>query len=155
MKMTVTVEGLQEAIKTMQGAKRDIPAVLEVAMTGVTLDLKKELQHYPDQAAPRNPKYLYKRGEGTLYVPTGHMRATSQNYGRSTTSNVAREGTSVVGYVNSKASYSIYLRGDLDGKGPAWMHKDTWEPVSAILERKLPGYVSILETAVADYIEKA
>lgn len=100
---------------------------------------------YPAQRAPANPKRMYIRGVGTRYLPTGRTYMTSQKYGASQEVRAEADKSGARGYLDFKADYSNWIRGDLEGKGQARVHADNWELLSVIFKRWLGTVTKLLD----------
>lgn len=154
MRILLESEGLKEAIAKMESAQTAVPNEIRLAMYEALEPVKNDTVTYPAQPPPRNPKYIYVRGSGTQYVPTGHMQRTSEKYDKSQTITVEKNGNDVEGTLNSGASYWRWLRGDMDGYEGAWMHKGVWKPIKAIWESHVPRIVSLFELRIAQWLDK-
>jgi hypothetical protein len=125
MKIEMIVTGVEQNAKGLRQLRREIPmeAADEAhASSGV---LRSALTMYPAQPEGTNYQRTYNYERGVDVDP----KAT--NYGATIEATQA-------------APYSIYLRGDLSGRGPAWMHRGRWDSLVAILEAFLNRFVNNL-----------
>lgn len=94
-------------------------------------DIKSKAGVYPPQPPPKNPLYQYIRGTGTMYVPTGSIRRTSENLRLKWQVNVRGFKT----YIENIASYAVYVHGEFQ----AAMHKVTgWKQLKEVAKDELP-----------------
>lgn len=159
MKGLISVEGLKEVMQMMKAARQGLHPEVQVIAAEATLPLLEAVASYPGQPAPRNEKYVYLRGQGTKYVPTGKVYLTSQQYGKTAHQFTRREGDDVVAGVGMPATYAVYLRGDIDTSSkyydrPAWMHKGVWETLVSIVNRLLPNIRIRFDMRIADFLRK-
>jgi hypothetical protein len=125
MKIEMIVTGAEQNAQGLRLLKREIIAETQVEIQESGYFLHTELATYPPQR------------EGSSYERT-------LDYQRSIS--VEPKMTTWGGELNAVqgAPYSPYLRGDLDGRGPAWMHKGRWKPLTAILESFMNGFINRL-----------
>lgn len=154
MAISLTVTGLKEMIADVKSSRAGIPSAIYVAVSASLKEIQTEIAKYPPQKAPADPKRIYIRGKGMKYIPTGRIQKTSEQYGKTTTIRVLREGNNIVGFVNSKASYASYIRGELDGKGQAWMHVGVWPTLKSIVDEQTPLIKVRVDVAVQDYLKR-
>lgn len=158
MSISLTVTGLDEMISSVKSSRAGIPTAIYVAMAAAMADVRKDVATYPPQRPPSNPQSVYIRGVGTRYTRkdgTSKTYKTSERYGATTIYRVVREADNIVGFVNSKASYAIYLRGTLlDPTFQAWMHQNRWKTLADISEAAMPMIAARVTVAINDYLNR-
>lgn len=145
MKISVTVEGAQENIEALRQFKEQTPAEFQVALAAGMKPIVGAMKQYPPQ-----PPYMGAPTTGRIvsYRRTG-------NYGaRITGPYVEQHGNEIVGYINSGASYSTYLRGDLAGYPGAYMHIGIWQTLTEIIAKLLPQTQSRIERQLSSLINR-
>lgn len=144
MKPLIEIKGLNEVIEAMQATAKGLPSEVRLAAAEATEPILEAVALYPPQQPPANANYVYMRGQGTKYVPTGKIyKLTSQQYGKTAHQFLRSEGRDIVAGVATPATYSIYLRGSMDAGSKyygrsARTHNGVWETLVAIVNRLLP-----------------
>ena len=128
-KLSIRLEGLPKLQKKL-GRIRAAELFKGIGQA-VGEDIKSKAGVYPSEPAPANPNYRYVRGSGTMYVPTGYIRKTSERLG-------TRWSVSVRGfrtYIENLASYAVYVHGTFQTA----LHKRTgWKQLKAVAKGELP-----------------
>lgn len=148
--MKIEIEGLEETIKTLRDLGQNVQGMIVEDFPDAMKPALELIQTYPPQKAPRNKNWRYIRGQGSLYVPTGKLYPTSQQYGPTTKSYAQLEAGQAVGYIHSPATYASYLRGDPPTYefGTAY-HRDNWMSITTILDRTLPQIADALDSRLS------
>lgn len=155
----ITVEGLKEVMQAMRDYKNRLPPELELMANEATMPILENVASYPPEPPPKNEKSVYLRGQGTKYLPTGKIYATSQQYGKTAHQFMRREGGDIVAGVGTPATYSVYLRGETDSNSKyydrsAAVHKGVWETLVSIINRLLPNILTRFNLRIADFLRK-
>lgn len=156
MSINMTIAGLEETIKAVATLPAGIPGAIFVTMASAMMEVRNDVASYPDQRPPADPRRVYIRGVGTRYYgPNGTTtKYTSQRYGATTVYRVAREGNEVVGFVNSKATYSTDLRGTLKDPGLRKRIHDNWDTLVEIVDRNVPRLEKRMEAAINEEMRR-
>lgn len=154
----MTVEGLEHTIEAIKSSRLGIPTAIYVTMSAGMQEILSDVKTEPPQRPPANPQSVYIRGVGTRYTrKDGSTKTykTSEKYAATSTYRVLREDDNVVGYVNSKASYAVHLRGSLlQPDLQAWMHQNRWKTLASIVEDRIPVIQLRMERAVEEVMKK-
>lgn len=156
----IKVEGLNETITAMREARAKLPPELQLIAAEATLPVLEAVASYPPQPAPKNEDYVYMRGQGTKYMPTGKIyKLSSQQYGKTAHQFTRSDGKDIIAGVATPATYSLYLRGDVDPGSkfydrPAYMHKGIWETLVNIVTRLLPLIQNKVNTRIQAFIRR-
>jgi hypothetical protein len=162
MPMQLTgIDELNAKAAAIRSASNGMKAALSGSLYAALSPMYDFIKTEPNQPAPTNPKRIYIRGTGTMYVPTGKTYRTSQNYSQTTTLRTGLNSDERVSWeIYSPATYSGYLRGGLDGMDagtednkPAWMHKGVWEWIGDIVDRFMPDIRDRIRVAIDDLLK--
>lgn len=156
MSINMTIEGLEEVIKAVATLPAGIPGAIFVTMSAAMMEVRNDVAGYPDQRPPADPRRVYIRGVGTRYKGLKRTTTyrTSQRYGATTVYRVAREGNEVVGYVNSKATYSNWLRGTLKNPEDQAKQHANWDTLVEIVDRNVPRLEKRMEAAINEEMRR-
>ena len=157
MSLSMEVDGDEETAAFLRAAREGIPVEIRVGMDEGLAVLQNATTEYPPQRPPANPQSVYVRGVGTRR--NGQQYYSSERYGASQFRGVERYGREIVGYLNMPASYSKYLRGDMEQGSPrynrpAWMHVGVWRTLVEIVNEFLPDIVRRLEKRLQTYFNR-
>ena len=139
MSTEVKIEGLDKLVKKLGQIEAD--KVTRQALRKAGKNIIHEASEYPTQPAPKNPKYRYIRGSGTMYVPTGRIQKTSEVLGKKWY--IKGEPRKVT--VGNRASYAPYVQGEEQ----ASLHKRTgWKRLDKTAEEQLPDIVKEIQQEI-------
>ncbi len=145
MKFLLSVEGAESKRAALEQAKHRVPAEIRLTLASALMPIVRMLRSYPPQAPSRQRPTT---GAIRMYKRTGNYR------NRITNPVLQSSGTEIVGYIASGADYSSYVRGDIEGKGQAWMHEGVWKPLAFIIQELLPGVVSTVDNALSQLFSR-
>jgi hypothetical protein len=126
----ILIEGLPQLRKIMNevGSLRPVRRGLAKA----AIHVRRHIATYPKQRPPVNPKWLYVRGRGMRYLPTGRTRLTSEDHANSWAGKSALTGLRWT--IESDTSYGPYLQ---DEKKQTFYHKETgWKTMETVTEEQ-------------------
>ena len=128
-KLSIRLDGLEKLQKKLGRIRAD--ELFKGIGQAAGESIKSKAGVYPGEPAPRNPLYKYIRGSGTMYVPTGSIRHTSERLG-------TRWSVSVRGlrtYIENLASCAVYVHGTFQTA----LHKRTgWKQLKEVAKGELP-----------------
>lgn len=136
MKFSLEIQGLQQAIEK-----------LSQVQSGVTAELEESLENeaafplwYAVASYPLRPSL-------SSYVRTFQYLDTIE-------SRVRVVGSEVQYTLTTPAPYAIYLRGDLDGRRPAWMHLGIWRSLQDIADKLIPVVSFHIQARIDQFIRR-
>jgi hypothetical protein len=127
--LRMDVQGVEEAAEALEKLKTNVPPEVEVALNAGIQPIALAMKSYPPK-----PPYMGMRNYGSAVV----TYKRTNNYQQRITTLVRRVGGEIIGYINSAADYSTYLRGNLDGYEGTWFHRPFWKSLRKIVDELLP-----------------
>lgn len=130
----VTTRNLDETI----AAFKALPGALRDAGEPIAIDATAMIQEVEATYPPQPP---------TSYVRTG-------SYGEAIVSRVETTEEGATGTVTAMMDYSIWVRGEYEGRGPAWMHVGIWDSLTQLVEQLMPRIMQAAQQRVAAAIAR-
>ncbi len=134
VKMWAEITGERETASILHRASREFPDETRQVVESELGPVSDALQVYP----PERPGQKYKR-------TFNYRRLVSRPQVRVT-------GRQVEAQIVQGAEYSIYVRGDMDGKGQAPVHQGRWDTTKAIWERYISRVVKRIQMALVNLL---
>ena len=143
----ITIEGLPELKKIMQkvGSLRPVKRALAKGAT----HLRGEIRVYPKQRPSVDPRWFYKRGVGSIYLPTGKTYKTSEDHANSWTGKSRHTGLTWT--IGSDTTYGPFLQ---DDKKQTRYHKQTgWKTTDDVIEAEQDEVLRFVQQEVNRALE--
>ena len=145
----IRIEGLPELRRVMNEVGSLRPVKRGIAK--VAIHINRKIAIYPRQRPPVDPRRVYIRGSGTLYVPTGRLYETSEAHGRSW---IAKSGlTGLRWTIGSDTTYGPFLQ---DERRQTFYHQTTgWKTTDTVVEAERETASRIVKVEVDVALAKA
>ena len=143
----IRIEGLPELKKIMEkvGSLKPVKRALAKGAT----HLRGEIRVYPKQRPSVNPKWFYKRGEGSIYLPTGKTYKTSEKHSKSWTGKSSHGGLTWT--IGSNTSYGRFLQ---DERRQTVYHQETgWKTTEDVVDAEERDVVRFVQQEVNRALE--